>query len=291
VSVAVETERTRAVEANPIRAARIRRVVAETPDTSTYWLTFADPRERTRYRFEPGQFNMLYLFGAGEVPVSISSDPGSRLRLAHTVRATGRVTNLFTHLKPGDEIGVRGPFGRGWPVDQARGRDLLIVAGGLGLAPLRPVIYQAFHHRRAFGRVMVLVGARSPEHLLYRDQLDAWDRWMRDRGVEVYLTVDAPDDGWPYGVGVASTLFDLANFDPERTTAFVCGPEIMMRFCALDLIARGLPETRLFVSMERNMQCGVRLCGHCQFGSTFVCADGPVFRWDQIAGLLEVAEL
>jgi NAD(P)H-flavin reductase len=287
----VAAEERATVEGTPMRVAKVRKVVAETPDTSTYWLSFVDPRDRARYRFEPGQFNMVYVFGAGEVPISISSDPGSPLRLGHTVRATGRVTNLFPMLRPGDEVALRGPFGRPWPVGEARGSDLLIVAGGLGLAPLRPVIYDAFRHRRSFRRVMVLVGARSPEHLLYRDQLDAWSQWMKSRGVEVLLTVDTPDDAWPYGVGVASTLFEKARLDVHRTTAFVCGPEIMMKFSALDLVALGLPESRLFVSMERNMQCGVRQCGHCQFGPAFVCSDGPVFRWDEIEGLLEVAEL
>jgi NAD(P)H-flavin reductase len=176
-------------------------------------------------------------------------------------------------------------------VDRAQGRDLLIVAGGLGLAPVRPVIYEAFRRRDDFRRVLVLVGARSPEHLLYRDQLDAWGQWMSRRRVEVLLTVDTPDDAWPYAIGVTSTLFGPANLDPERTTAFVCGPEIMMRFAARDLLALGVFSTELFVSMERNMQCGVRLCGHCQLGPAFVCADGPVFGWDEVGGLLEVAEL
>jgi NAD(P)H-flavin reductase len=291
VSVSVAREVRAPAEANAMRIARIRRVVKETPDTKTYWISFLDPNDRRDYRFDPGQFNMLYVFGAGEVPISIASDPGSPLRLAHTVRATGRVTNLFATLQPGDEVGVRGPFGRPWPMADAQGRDLLIVAGGLGLAPLRGAIYEAFRYREAFGRVVVLVGARSPEHILYRDQLDAWSQWMRARGIEVSLTVDTADDGWPYATGVASSLFGPAHLDPSRTTAFVCGPEIMMRLSALDLIARGLSPIHLFVSLERNMQCGVRLCGHCQFGPTFVCADGPVFRWDEIAHLLEVTEL
>jgi NAD(P)H-flavin reductase len=271
--------------------ATVRRIVRETPDTATYWLTITDPWARTTYHFEPGQFNMLYVFGAGEVPISISSDPDSPARLAHTVRATGRVTNAFPSLHPGDQVGLRGPFGRPWPVHAAAGGDLLIVAGGLGLAPVRPAIYHALNHRERFGRVVVLVGARGPEHLLYGGELDAWGHWMRGRGVEVGITVDVADEPWPYGVGVVTTLFPGAAIDPTRTTALVCGPEMMMRFAARDLLALGIPGDRIHVSMERNMQCGVRLCGRCQFGPTFVCADGPVFPYEEIADLLEVDAL
>jgi NAD(P)H-flavin reductase len=176
-------------------------------------------------------------------------------------------------------------------VRAARGGDLLIVAGGLGLAPVRPVITTAMNHRDWFGRVIVLVGARGPEHLLFRGELDAWGHWMRDRGVEVGITVDMADEPWEYGVGVVTTLFDGARIDGAGTTAFVCGPEIMMHFAARGLVAQGIVPERLFVSLERNMQCGVRRCGHCQLGPEFVCADGPVFRYDRVAELLGVPEL
>ena len=274
-----------------VRQAVVRRVVRETPDTWTYWLSLTDPSVRGRYRFLPGQFNMLTMFGVGEVPISISSDPGHPHRLAHTIRSTGRVTDAFPQLSPGDPVALRGPYGRPWPVREAQGGDLLIVAGGLGLAPLRSVIHEAIRFRPQFRRVVLLVGARSPEHVLYRAELDAWASSMRTSGLELHLTVDVPDDAWPYGSGVVSTLFGPAAVDPEATTAFVCGPEIMMRFAARDLVTLGLPPSRLYVSMERNMQCGVRLCGHCQLGPYFVCADGPVFAWSEIADLMEVEEL
>jgi NAD(P)H-flavin reductase len=273
------------------RTAIIRRVVKETPDTRTFWLSLEDPEDRRAYRFRPGQFNMLYVFGVGEVAISVSSDPGQPSRLAHTIRATGRVTDAFASLRRGDRIGLRGPYGRPWPTDRARGGDLLIVAGGLGLAPVRPAIYEALRDREAYRRVIVLVGARGPEHMLYRDLLDAWHAWMRTRRIEVELTVDVADDAWPYGEGVVTTLFDGASIDPERTTAFVCGPEIMMHFAVRDLLSRGVPPVRIFESLERNMQCAVRLCGHCQLGPSFVCADGPVFSHDRIADLMEVHEL
>jgi NAD(P)H-flavin reductase len=274
-----------------MRVAAVRRVVRETADTATYWLSLVDPEERSAYRFSPGQFNMLYLFGAGEVPISISSDPGTPQRLGHTVRATGRVTNLFPGLRRGDEVGLRGPFGRPWPVDRAVGGDLLIVAGGLGLAPVRPAIYEAMRRREEFGRVIVLVGARSPDHMLYRDELDAWGEWMRGRRVEEALTVDIADDAWPYAEGVVTTLFSRAEINPSRTTAFVCGPETMMRFAVRGLLDLWVPPSQIHLSLERNMQCAVRLCGHCQLGPKFVCADGPVFPYEEITDLMEVPEL
>ena len=278
-------------EGTPTRVATIRRIVRETPDTSTYWMTFRDPVDRATYRFAPGQINMLYLFGVGEIPVSVASDPELPARIAHTIRSTGRVTDAFRKLSPGDQVGVRGPFGQPWPLRRARGRDLMIVAGGLGLAPLRSAIYQGIRHRGQFRRLMVLVGARGPEHMLYRGELDMWHEWMRFRGVETYLTVDVADDTWPYDEGVVTTLFPQVRIDPEWTTAFVCGPEIMMHFALRGLMDMGFPKEQVWISMERNMQCAVRMCGHCQFGPKFVCADGPVFRYDEVAELMEVHEL
>jgi NAD(P)H-flavin reductase len=165
------------------------------------------------------------------------------------------------------------------------------VAGGLGLAPVRPAIYEALKHREEFRRVIVLVGARSPEHMLYRRELDRWGHWMRGRAVEVALTVDVADDAWPYAEGVVTALFEEVAIDPLHTTAFVCGPEIMMRFASRGLVDRQLPPSRIYLSLERNMQCAIRVCGHCQLGPKFVCADGPVFPYGEIAGLLEVSEL
>jgi NAD(P)H-flavin reductase len=274
-----------------IAVATVRRVVRETPDTLTFQLSLRDAVDRAAHRFEAGQFNMLGAFGAGEVPISICSDPARPLRIAHTIRSLGRVTNAFAGVRPGDEVTVRGPFGRPWPLRGAAGGDLLIVAGGLGLAPLRPAIYEAFSNRDRFRRVIVLVGARAPEHVLYRPELDAWSHWLERRKLEVRLTVDVADDGWPYGQGVVTTLFEPAAIDPSRTTAFVCGPEIMMGFAARGLLDLGMPAARVFVSLERNMQCGIRQCGHCQMGPMFVCSDGPVFAYDEIAGLMEVDEL
>jgi NAD(P)H-flavin reductase len=273
------------------RVATIRRVVQETPDTFTYWMTFDDPGDRAAYRFLPGQFNMLYLFGIGEVPISVASDTEMAGRIAHTIRSTGRVTDAFRGLKAGDQVGVRGPFGRPWPMRVPREGNLMIVAGGLGLAPLRAAIYQAIRHRGQFRRVLVLVGARGPEHMLYRKELDTWIKSARTLGLETLLTVDEADADWPYDEGVVTTLFPKITIDPASTTAFVCGPEIMMHFALKGLKEMGFANEHVWVSMERNMHCGIKVCGHCQIGPKFMCADGPVFRYDEVVDLMEVREL
>jgi NAD(P)H-flavin reductase len=271
--------------------ATIRRVVQEAYETYTYWAVLDDPIVRRAYLFDPGQINMLGIPGVGEIPISISSDPARPTILGHTIRVCGRVTNVFETLGKGDKLTMRGPFGRPWPVAVARGGDLLIVAGGLGMAPLRSAVYTAIRHRGSFRRLIVLVGARGPEHMLYPYELDMWSQWLRARGIELMQTVDIADDQWPYHEGVVTTLFPEAHIDPRVTTVFTCGPEIMMRFAIRDLLALGIPPQRIWLSMERNMQCGVKLCGHCQLGPYFVCADGPIFRYDEIGELMGVAEL
>ncbi len=235
------------------------------------------------FRFRPGQFNMLYLPGAGEVPISISGDPGKMDRVVHTVRMVGSVTGLIGRLKRGDPIGVRGPFGNPWPVDEARGDDILLVAGGVGLAPLRPVVYDVLSRRKDFGRFLLLYGARTPDDLLYKRELHRW-RGRFDMYVDV--TVDSASSTWKGNVGVVTTLIERARFDPYHTTAMVCGPEVMMRFTVRALMEAGLKEEKIFLSMERNMKCAIGLCGHCQFGPYFVCKDGPVFRYDTVKELI-----
>jgi NAD(P)H-flavin reductase len=277
-------------EGGPTRVAVIQRVVEETPESATYWATFRDG-DGEGYEFEPGQFNMIYLFGIGEVAISISSDPAHPQRLGHTIRAAGRVTNVLTQVEPGDEIGIRGPFGRPWPLREAEGRDLVVVGGGVGVCPVRPAIEMAMRHRDRYRRLVLLMGARTPELLPYRNQLDEWVAQMDRLGVELHLTVDEKDESWPYDEGVVTTLFPKANIDPDESTAFICGPEIMMKFAGRGLLELGVPAEHVWVSMERHMQCGIQLCGHCQLGPWFVCSDGPVFRYDAIRELMEVREL
>jgi NAD(P)H-flavin reductase len=277
-------------EGVPARVAVIQRVVAETPDASTFWTTWRDG-DGDGYAFAPGQVNLLYRFVVGVVPISISSDPAHPERLGHTIRSVGRVTDTFRTLAPGDLLGVRGPFGTAWPLDEAEGADLVIVAGGLGICPVRPAVEQALRHRERFDRVVLLLGARTPEQFPYKAELDTWIREAARLGVDLHLTVDEPDATWRHRSGVVTTLFEDADLRIERTTAFVCGPEVMMRFACRGLRELGVPAANVFLSLERNMQCAIGLCGHCQLGPLFVCKDGPVFRFDRIAELMEVPRL
>lgn len=266
--------------------ARILRTARETGDVFTIDLDVSSRPDG--FTFLPGQFNMLYHYGAGESAISISGDPGRPDRLVHTIRAVGTVTKQLMALKKGAVIGVRGPFGKPWPVEQLEGRDVAIVAGGLGLAPLRPVIYHILAHRRKFGRINIVYGARTPGDLVFRQQLETW-RGRFD--VDVEVTVDRAGADWAGHVGVVTEL--LPRLAGERATmaAFLCGPEIMMRFGARALEELGVARERMWVSMERSMKCGIGLCGHCQFGPTFVCRDGPVYRWDAVETLVTTREI
>jgi NAD(P)H-flavin reductase len=255
----------------------------DTPDVATLDLT-----PPGAFSFLPGQFNMLYLPGIGEVPISISGDPAEQGHVMHTIRDVGPVTRALCALRPGDLAGVRGPYGTWWPLPAAEGGDLVIVAGGIGLPPLRPAIYAALRDRDRFGRITVLYGARTPGDLLFPDEIAAW-RARFD--LEVDVTVDRAAPGWRGNVGVVPSLIGKASFDPAATTAFVVGPEIMMRFTVRALLAAGVPGDRVYLSMERNMQCAVALCGHCQLGPFLICRDGPVFSYRQLARWLEVREL
>ena len=264
----------------------IRRVVKDTYDTFT--LEMVRQHGSRDFRFKPGQFNMLYIFGTGEIPISISGDPANSRTLTHTTREVGAVTKVMRRLKTGDSIGVRGPYGTAWPVDAAEGSDVVIVAGGIGLAPLRPAIHYLLSNRKDYGKVVLLYGARTPEDILFRKDLE---RWRSRFDLETHLTVDRATGPWHGNVGVVTTLIGRAPFDPRNTIAMVCGPEIMMRFTLLELERRGVSEQNIYLSMERNMKCGVGLCGHCQLGPRFVCKDGPVYRCDKIRDVFSKREL
>jgi NAD(P)H-flavin reductase len=268
------------------RFLRIRRALKETHDTVTLEIDDSEAAPR----FAPGQFNMLYLFGAGEVAISISGSPDRPETLAHTIRAVGAVTAPLVHTRRGDLIGVRGPYGSAWPVDEAEktGCDLLLLAGGIGLAPLRPVIYEVLRRRRNFGQLIVLYGARSPGDLLYRKELAQWRAYP---GVTVKLIVDHAAAGSSGRVGVLTDLLGAVEFDPSETIAMACGPEVMMRFAYRELVRRGVAPARVYLSLERNMKCAIGLCGHCQFGPLFICKDGPVFTAERVESLLGIGEL
>jgi NAD(P)H-flavin reductase len=238
--------------------------------------------------FLPGQFNMLYVLGVGEVPISISGDPSTRTSITHTIRTVGNVTLAIKKLRAGDPIGVRGPFGTPWPVEGAKGNDVLIAAGGIGFAPLRPAVYHILENRGQYGKVAVLYGTRSPEDLLFREDLE---RWRARFDVEVLVSVDHAAGEWRGNVGVVTSLIPKVSTDPSNTIAMVCGPEVMMRFMVIELQKRGIDPENIFLSMERNMNCGISQCGHCQFGPYFICKDGPVFPYNKISRLMTRREV
>jgi NAD(P)H-flavin reductase len=283
--MAQRVERADRVSPDVPRPHAVSGVKRETADTVTLELL---PERSGAPAFSAGQFNMLYAFGVGEAAISISGDPTRAGPVIHTVRAVGPVSSALGSLRRGDVVGVRGPFGTPWPVEEAAGCDVVLVAGGIGLAPLRPTLYEILARRSRFGRVSLLYGTRTPADLLFRGELRQW-RGRFDLDVEV--TVDHAAAERFDNVGVVTRLIPRAAFDPDETVAMVCGPEVMMRFTVRELLGTGVPAERIFVSLERGMRCGVGLCGHCQLGPRFVCKDGPVFRWSEIAPLLEIREL
>jgi NAD(P)H-flavin reductase len=267
----------------PFRVAARRQ---ETEDTWTLGLEPADGAPAPAYR--AGQFNMLYAFGVGEVPISISGDAVGDGLVEHTVRAVGPVSDAICRAGLGEQLGVRGPFGSSWPLDSAVGRHVVVIAGGIGLAPLRPALLQALSLRERLEGVVLLCGGRSPAQLPFRSDLE---EWRDDPRVELEVTVDSAEPGWLGHVGVVTTLIDGAPFDPEKAVAFIVGPEVMMRFTIEALLARGMPPTDIHISIERNMKCAITHCGRCQFGPTFACREGPVMSFAAIERFLRIREL
>jgi NAD(P)H-flavin reductase len=280
------------------KRARIVDIRSETPDIKTYRISV-----RGSFHAVPGQFNMVGYPGVGEAPISLSSIVNKNC-FDHTIRAVGKVTGFLDRFKKGDEIFLRGPYGRGWPVDKAKGKDVLLVAGGVGLAPLRPVIQIILGKRNQFDEVSLIYGARNEMNVLFLDELETWAK-----RITVYLTVDEvienPGESrftggnlsrprfagrrnkgeWKYNVGLVTDLLDRVKMMPDNACVFACGPEIMMRFVCRGLIMQGIPQSRLYVSMERRMKCGIAQCGHCQHFGLFVCKDGPVFSYNEVKGL------
>lgn len=271
-----------------VMPAQIVRIDQAIPEVRTYHIALTDHDDVARYAIEPGQFNMLYLPGVGEAAISVSGDVRFCQPLIHTIRAVGNVTQSLGLLSAGATLGIRGPFGSSWPMDKCAGKDLLIVAGGIGLAPLRSAIYQIISHRNTFGDVWLLMGARSPEDLLYWDEYHFW----KSKGITVQTTVDHAGGDWSGNVGFVTPLLERLELrDPSSTMLLTCGPEIMMRFAAESGTHLGIPTDHIWVTLERNMKCAFGHCGHCQFGPHFVCKDGPVLRYDRVADLLRVDSL
>ncbi len=259
-------------------------VCDETPDTKTFRLRFRDSARWENFHFLPGQFLELSVFGYGEAPFCIASSPTRREALETTVRHTGLLTDALHLLGKGDEVGIRGPFGNGFDLTAAQGKDLLFVAGGIGLPPLRSLIWNVLDERSRFGKVTILYGARTPTDLVYKRELD---EWATRSDVEFRVTVDAAQPGWTGMVGVVPLLFKKVTLYPESTLAYVCGPPIMIRVVIQDLLARGFKEETIISTLERMMQCGIGKCNHCAIGHRYVCRDGPVFNYGQISELVE----
>ncbi len=276
--------------ANPWRShtAIIDSIHQEIESVATYRLRLADPSVADRYRFQAGQFNMLYLPGCGESAISHSGPPSADgNHMVHTIRFVGRVTEAISKLRVGDRLGVRGPFGTAWPIEKCKGQDVIIIAGGIGMAPLRAALYGLMEDRSRFGRIVLLYGTRSPELLLYAGELESWTKHR----IEIQVTVDRATESWQGAVGVVPLLLDrLSGLRPDNTQVLMCGPEVMMHYCALSALKRNLRKESIWLSIERNMQCAVGLCGHCQLGPVFVCRQGPVFRYDSIENLLKVRD-
>lgn len=267
---------------------RIADIAPATPGVFMCDLVFEDPAAAGEYSYLPGQFNMLYLPGLGEIAISISGDPDARACVAHTIREAGNVTRALSQLPVGATIGLRGPFGSHWPVERCRGRDIVLVAGGIGLAPLRPVVCHLLTHRDEFGDLTLIIGAREPAGLLYQSEYVAW----RAHGIDVQVTVDRADSSWSGKIGMVTNVLDRIPLrDAGQTVLMTCGPEVMMWYTVQLALGRGMRPESLFVSLERNMNCAIGLCGHCQFGPEFLCKDGPIFRYDRVASILKVDDL
>jgi sulfhydrogenase subunit gamma (sulfur reductase) len=262
----------------------LEKVRDETPDTKTFTLRFRDQPNGNHFHFLPGQFLELSVFGSGEAPFCIASSPTRPGVFETTVRRTGQLTDQLHRLGNGDEVGIRGPFGNGFDVQAARGKDMLFVAGGIGLPPLRSLIWNVLDERDRFGRVTILYGARTPHDLVYKDELEEWGKRS---DVELLVTVDVAEADWKGNVGVVPILFQKVTLRPESTLAYVCGPPIMIRFVVRDLLTRGFKDEAVISTLERMMQCGIGKCNHCAIGHRYVCRDGPVFNYRQIAELVE----
>jgi NAD(P)H-flavin reductase len=257
-------------------------IVEKRPETRgiyTFRLRVKDQGKRAAFRFRPGQFNMVYVFGVGEVPISIASDPDDVDGLDHTVRVVGNVTGVLERLNVGDVVGLRGPYGSWWPMDEAQGRDVIAITGGLGCAPVVSVISYVVRRRAMFGALKILHGVKAPNDLVYRRQFQAW---AKHPNTEVHLTTDQPDRRWRHHTGVVTTLLNQVAIDRTNSVVMMCGPEGMMRAATAHLLQGGMGEERIYVSIERNMKCAVGLCGHCQLGSEYICKTGPVFRYDRV---------
>jgi NAD(P)H-flavin reductase len=267
--------------------AEVVKITPEAEGVNTLALRLTDPGLQQSYRWEPGQFNMLYVPGYGEAAISMSSDVESSDGLViHTIRNAGSVTKAAGRLRLGDVVGLRGPFGTAWPLKTIEGMDVVISCGGIGLPPLRGALYSIMRQRDHYGKVILLYGARTPEDLIYQNEYEAWQK----AGIEMQATVDRGEETWTGRVGVVPMMFYNVRLDPHKSAVLACGPEIMMRFVIYEALARRIPAEHIFVSLERNMKCGQGACGHCQMGPYFICKDGPIFPFNLLGPYINVEE-
>ncbi|QMT60929.1 FAD/NAD(P)-binding protein [Legionella sp. PC997] len=256
--------------------------IEESSTIFTLHLCLLDSERQEQFLFAPGQFNMLYLYGVGEVAISIVSDPERKDILTHTIRAIGRVTKALQKLQPGDRIGVRGPYGRGWPLEQTKGKDIVVLTGGLGCAPSVSIIQYILARREQYGHLSILQGVKHSEDFIFRKQ---YAIWQKSPNTIIHVAADQAGPKWPWAVGYVTDMIDKLNLNPENTIVMMCGPEMMMNTAVKALYKRGISEHDIYLSMERNMECGIAQCGHCQYGGFFICKDGPVFAYSEIKEL------
>jgi NAD(P)H-flavin reductase len=260
-------------------------IVKRKQDSATIFtlhLRFTNPDHHQQFSFYPGQFNMLYLYGVGEVAISIVSDPEKKNILTHTIRAIGRVTKALQKLVPGDRIGVRGPYGRGWPLEQVKGKDVVVVTGGLGCAPSVSIIDYILERREQYGNLSILQGVKHSDDFIFRKQ---YAIWQKSPHTAIHIAADQAGPKWPWSVGYVTDMIEKIKLDSENTVAMMCGPEMMMNTAVKVLNKKGIPEHHIYLSMERNMECGIGQCGHCQYGGFFICKDGPIFAYSEIKEL------
>jgi NAD(P)H-flavin reductase len=251
-----------------------------------FTIVLEKPQSEWGQTFLPGQFNMLYQFGFGEVAITISGKSSDSKTLVHTIRAVGSVTHSLQKMKPGDEIGLRGPFGTHWPLSE-KGRDVLVIAGGVGMATLRPAMFALAENSSEYRKITLLYGSKTADDILYRKDMEEW----KPMGIDVQVTLDHADDSWKGHVGVVTSLIKANLPNPENTLVLLCGPEIMMQVALQELTDAHVDEKNVYVSLERNMQCAVGFCGHCLYGPYFICKDGPVFAYPQVKKYLAIKEV
>jgi sulfite reductase subunit B len=262
----------------------IQSIQKEGCDTKTFRVAFEDKSLTERFTYQPGQFMQISILGLGEAPISIASSPKQREFLEFTIRAMGRLTHTIHKLNPQDRIYLRGPYGNAFPFEQAWGKDLYFIAGGIGLPPLRSLITSVLDKQDSFGRIKILYGAKTPDELCFKEELKTWGKMPN---IEVMLTVDVPDNNWKGNVGVVTGLWDKTDMNTTTGIAYVCGPQIMIKFVIEKLINSGFKDENIYLTLERYMKCGIGKCGHCNIGEKFVCVDGPVFNYSQLKKIPE----